>query len=104
MSTMRNNVMLIGYPSQPVMDSENKKATFKLTVKDDSKNGCQKVNVFDCAGYGNVAQRIVSQVNGSREIAIDGSLRNYDYQDRMGDTHTHTEIVVNDLFIIRKKD
>lgn len=41
MSTMRNNVMLIGYPSQPVMDSENKKATFKLTVKDDIKNGCQ---------------------------------------------------------------
>ena len=103
MSTMRNDVMLIGFPTKPVMDSENKKARFKLSVKEDYKNGCGIVNVFDCVGYEKMAQRIVANVNEGKEIAIDGSLRNYDYQDRLGDTHTRTEIVLHDLFIIDKR-
>ena len=103
MSTMRNDVMLIGFPTKPIMDSENKKASFKLSVKDDSKHSCGKSNVFDCVGYENMAQRIVAHVVEGKEIAIDGSLRNYDYQDRLGDTHTHTEIVLHDLFVIDKR-
>lgn len=97
---MRNNVMLIGQPTQPVMNSEEKTASFKLAVAENN-TGC--AYTFDCVAMEKVAQRVVQQVKEGVQIAIDGSLRNFNYCDRMGDTHTHTEIVVSDIFLIDKK-
>lgn len=93
--------MLIGYPTQPIMDSERNEASFKLSVTEYNK-GCQNTHVFDCIGKERLAQRIVANVKEGKEIAIDGSLRNNDYEDGLGQCHTYTWIVVNDLFIIGK--
>lgn len=100
MSAMRNSVMLIGIPNQPLMLSE-KTASFKLAVRDDKEP--QKNYIFDCIGYGTIAKRIVSKVKKGLELAIEGSLRNFNYEDGMH-THTHTEIVVHDLFLIDKPE
>lgn len=102
MSTLRNSVMLIGIPTRPVMNSEEKQASFKLTVNNIYNGGCPTTNTFDCVGHGEIAQRVVRTVIEGKQLAINGSLRNYDYQDRMGDTHTHTEIVLSDIFPIDK--
>lgn len=96
---MRNSVMLIGRPTKP-MAQEYKMATFKLIVREN--NDSQKHYRFDCVAYGTAAKRVLSKVEEGMQIAIDGSLRNFDYEDRQGHTHTHTEIVVNDLFLIDK--
>ena len=105
MSTMRNSVMLIGRPTKPVMNSEENQASFKLVVTDERKvDGCYTTNTFrfDCVAKGKVAQRVVQKVEEGMRLAIDGSLRSYDYQDKVGDTHTHTEIEVFDIFLIDK--
>ena len=101
MSTMRNSVLLIGKPkSNAIMNSEEHKASFKLVVSDTS-TGC--AYTFDCVTTEKVAQRVAQQVKEGVMVAIDGSLRNYDYSDPTGYTHTHTEIVVNNIFLIDKK-
>ena len=105
MSTMRNSVMLIGRPTKPVMNSEENQATFKLVVTDERKvDGCciPRTFRFDCVANGRVAQRVVQKVEEGIRLAVDGSLRSYDYQDKVGDTHTHTEIEVFDIFLIDK--
>ncbi len=103
MSTMRNSVMMIGIPTKPVMNSEEKQASFKLAVADSYKSGgcyMPRTFTFDCVANGEVAKRVVQKVEEGRQLAIDGSLRCYGYQDRVGDTHTHTEIEVFDIFLI----
>ena len=101
MSTMRNSVLLIGRPKfNPIMNNEEHKASFKLVVPDGS-TGCSYT--FDCVAMDKVAQKVVQQVKEGRRVAIDGSLRNYDYSDPTGYTHTHTEIVVCDIFLIDMK-
>lgn len=98
MSTMRNSVVLIGRPKfNPIMNNEEHKASFKLVVPDGS-TGCSYT--FDCVANGRVAQRVVQKVEEGMKLAIDGSLRSYDYQDRVGYTHTHTEIEVFEIFLI----
>ena len=94
MSTMRNSVMLIGHPTAPVMNSEEKQASFKLAVAD-KENGC--VYTFDCVALDDVSKRVVRQVKEGVMTAIEGSLRNHDYTDREGYTHTHTEVVICDV-------
>ena len=103
MSTMRNSVMLIGIPTKPIMTNSYGKetASFKLAVRDD--NDKQTIYNFDCVGYDGVVQRILRFVEQGRMVAIDGKLRCFDYEDNRGATHTHTEIVVTDLFNIDKK-
>ena len=91
--------MLIGRPTKPMAHAD-KMATFKLIVMDN--NDQQKHYRFDCVAYGIAAKRVLSKVEEGMQIAIDGSLRNFDYEDIQGHTHTHTEIVVHDLFLIDK--
>ena len=103
MSTMRNSVMMIGRPTKPVMNSEENKASFKLAVSESQKSGgccAPRTFTFDCVANGETAKRVVKKVEEGRLLAIDGSLRCYDYQDRVGDTHTHTEIEVFEIFLI----
>lgn len=102
MSTIRNSVLLVGRPTKPVMNSEEKQASFKIVVTNDFNSGCQTNNTFDCVAHGEKASRVVRSVQEGNLLAIDGVLRNYDYQDRLGDTHTHTEIEVSDFFLIEK--
>lgn len=103
MSTMRNSVMMIGRPTKPVMNSEENKASFKLAVTESYKSGgccAPRTFTFDCVANGETAKQVVKKVEEGRLLAIDGSLRCYDYQDRVGDTHTHTEIKVFEIFLI----
>lgn len=101
MSTMRNSVMLIGYPTQPKMDSGNRTASFNLSVKGEGKDK-QKTYTFFCVGFDTVAQRIVANIKEGLQTAIDGSLRQFEYKDHNG-YHIQTEIVVHDMFIIDKR-
>lgn len=107
MSTMRNSVMLIGIPTQPIMDTDKSEATFNLSVTESCKNErnewVRETYSFNCIGERNMAQRITQQVKKGNLIAVEGRLRNHDYKDLSGHTHTRTEVAVSDLFIIEKK-
>lgn len=99
MSTMRNSVMLIGHPTAPVMNSEEKQASFKLAVADKA-NEC--FYTFDCVALDEKSTMVVRQVKQGVMTAIEGSLRNHNYTDREGYTHTHTEVVICDVLPLEK--
>lgn len=101
MSTMRNSVMMVGRPTRPTMDTERGQATFKIVVEDSVNKTCI-TNTFDCVATGETAKQIVKNVKEGKRVAIDGCLRNHDYTDRLGDTHTHTEIEIYDIFPIER--
>lgn len=98
---MRNSVMMIGRATKPVVDSERGQATFKIVVEDSVNKTCI-TNTFDCVATGEMAKQIVKNVKEGKRVAIDGCLRNHDYTDRLGDTHTHTEIELHDIFPIER--
>lgn len=98
---MRNSVMLIGRATKPIMDTERGQATFKIVVEDSVNKTCV-TNTFDCMARAERAQRVVRDIKQGQRVAIDGSLRNHDYTDRLGDTHTHTEIEIFDIFPIER--
>lgn len=108
MSTMRNSVILIGVPTQVIIKDNNnviKQARFKLKVQETYKNSnnefVTRCDVFDCVGYNGTTIRIAEKVKEGCELAIEGSLRSYGWQDEKG-YHQHIEVEVNDLFIIGK--
>lgn len=100
MSTMRNSVMLIGRPTQKPQyfefDNNDKKATFKLSVKETYKDALGETKEltqdFFCVGYGRIAERL-KLVRQNQEIAVDGRL------DVSADDGKAI-IQVNDLFVI----
>lgn len=94
--------MLIGRATKPIMDNESNSASFKIAVQSESTYACHNTYTFDCVGFGSKAKQIIEKVYGGNLVAVDGSLRNFNYTDNTGYTHTHTEIVVHDLFLIDK--
>ena len=106
---MRNSVMLIGIPTQPIIRDEKsviKHAKFKLTVTETYKNANNEyvtcTNVFDCYGEGKVSEMIAKLVKEGRELAIDGKLRRYEWNNPDGTRCSDVQIEINDLFAIYK--
>ena len=89
---------MVGYPTKPTMDSENRTARFKIAVIE-NKKGCQRTNRFDCIARNEMAKMIVSKVKEGMQISIHGSLCNNDYEDGFGEVHTHTWVDVFDFLI-----
>ena len=99
MTTMdtNNSVMMTGLVRRPLVQAD-KVATFILSVKDG--NDTTKNYMFDCVAYGTLAKRIASKVRDGAKVTIEGSLRSFSYEDRLGHKHIHTDILVNDITMI----
>lgn len=99
MSTMRNNVMLIGRPTEDVLECP---VVFKLVVAEkirdkETKDYKDYVQTFKCVCENEkTASRMMGRVQKGKQIAIDGSLRT--------DNEFHCEIVINDFFLIDKPE
>lgn len=99
MSTMLNSVMLIGKPTEDVLESP---VAFKLVVtekiRDKETNGLKDyVQTFKCVCENEkTASRMVGRVQKGRQIAIDGSIRI--------DNEFCCEIIINDFFLIDKPE
>ena len=109
MSTMRNSVVLIGIPTQPIIKdgkSVVKFAIFKLAVTETYKNANNEyvtcTNVFDCYGNGKIDERIAKTVKEGKELAIDGKLRRFEWNDPGTGHHSDVRIELDDLFPICK--
>lgn len=99
MSTMRNNVMLIGRPTEDVLESP---VAFKLVVTEkirDKETNDYKDNtqIFKCVCENEkIASRMVGRVQKGKRIAFEGSIRI--------DDEFRCEIVINDFFLIDKPE
>lgn len=108
--TIKNRVQLIGNlggtPEVKIFDSGNKVARFTMATSDyyTNKKG-EKVketqwhNIVVWGKLAGIAEQILEK--GS-EVVIDGKLNTRDYTDKDGVKKYFTEIIANELLLIRK--
>jgi single-strand DNA-binding protein len=93
MNALRNSVRLIGHlgddPKIRKFDGEKSVANFSVATNENFRdhNGNKK-----------------SETTWHKLVAVEGKLTNHSYEDKNGETHFVTEIVVNDILVLDKKE
>jgi len=109
MNSLKNRVTLIGNlgqdPDAKTTESGKKIARFTLATNDGYKNADgQKVNettwhnIVAWNGLADVAGRFLKK---GKEVAVEGRIVYRTYEDKKGVTKYITEIVLNDLILLR---
>ena len=109
MNSLRNRVHLIGNlgqdPETKSLESGKKMTRFTLATNEDFKNAeGQKVkettwhNIIAWNGLADVAGRYLKK---GREVAVEGRIVYRSYEDKAGATKYITEIVINDLLLLK---
>jgi len=108
MSTLRNNVQLIGHVGQAptITNLENGKKVARLSMatnekyKDAQGEKQTATNWHTIVAWGKLADIIEKYVAKGKEIAISGKLTSRSYETSEGEKRTVTEIVVNELLLL----
>jgi single-strand DNA-binding protein len=109
MNSLRNRVTLIGNlgqdPEIKTIEKGKKVAHFTLATTEGFKNADgQKVNettwhnIVAWNGLAEVAERFLKK---GREVAVEGRIVYRSYEDKKGITKNITDIVLNDLLLLR---
>jgi single-strand DNA-binding protein len=109
MNNLRNKVMLLGNlgqdPETKTLDNGKKVVHFTLATKEDfKKDDGQKVsettwhNIVAWNGLADVAGRFLKK---GKEVLVEGRIVYRNYEDKKGATKYITEIVLNDLVLLR---
>ena len=114
MNGLRNRVQLIGNlgqdPEIKTLDSGKKVAHFTLATNYAYKNNeGQKIEEtlwHNIVAWNGLAERASKYLKKGREVAVDGRLAYRSYEDKQGVTKYITEIVLNEILLLRssKKD
>lgn len=109
MNSLRNRVQLIGNlgqdPETKTLENGKKVTHFTLATDDSYKNSEGKKiseptwhNIVAWNGLADVAERYLRK---GREVAVEGRIVYRSYEDKKGITRNITEIVLNDLVLLR---
>lgn len=109
MNALRNKVMLVGNlgqdPDIKTLEGGKKVVHFTLATKEDYKNSeGQKVkettwhNITAWNGLAEIASKYLKKGN---EVLVEGRLVYRTYEDKQGATKYVTDIVLNDLLLLR---
>ncbi len=109
MNSLRNRVQLIGNlgqdPETKVLESGKKVTRFTLATDDNFRNADgQKIseptwhNIVAWNGLADVAGRFLKK---GKEVAVEGRIVYRSYEDKKGVTKYVTEIVLNELLLLR---
>ncbi|MGI6339994.1 MAG: single-stranded DNA-binding protein [Bacteroidales bacterium] len=109
MNSLRNRVQLIGNlgqdPETKTFDNGKKVTHFTLATDDSYKNSQgQRIseptwhNIVAWNGLAEVAEKYLKK---GREVAVEGKIVYRTYEDKKGNTRYITEIVLNDLVLLR---
>jgi len=110
MSTLRNQVQLIGHvgqdPEIKSFDGDKKLANLTIATNETYKNEkgekVEETQWHRITAWGKTAEIIEKYVTKGKEIAVEGKLRHRSYDDKNGDKKYVTEIVVSELLLIGK--
>ena len=108
MSTLRNNVQLIGnvgqQPTVTLLESGKKVARFSMATNETYKNNKGEkqtdTNWHTIVAWGNTASIIEKYVNKGNEIAISGKLNTRNYQNGQGEKRTICEVVAREVLLL----
>jgi len=110
MNALKNSVRLIGHlgddPKVRKLDSGKTMATFTIATneiyRDQSGNKQSETTWHKLVAWGKQADIVENYVKKGSEIAIEGKLNNRTYDDKNGEKHYITEIVVNSILMLDK--
>ncbi len=111
MNALRNSVRLIGYlgdnPKIKKLEGEKSVANFSVATNENFRdhNGNKKSETtwHKLVAWGKQAEIAEKYLKKGTEVAIEGKLTNHSYEDKNGETHFITEIMVNDILLLDKK-
>jgi single-strand DNA-binding protein len=109
MNSLKNRVTLIGNlgmdPETKTLENGKKVVKFTLATDDSYKNGeGQKIeettwhNIVAWNGLGEIAAKYLKK---GHQVAVEGRIVYRTYEDKTGATKYFTEIVLNDLMLLR---
>jgi single-strand DNA-binding protein len=109
MNNLRNRVQLIGNlgqdPEIKTLESGKKVVHFTLATNDSYKNNegqkVEETTWHNIVAWNGLADRAARYLKKGREIAIDGRLVYRSYEDKKGVTKYVTEIVLNEMLLLR---
>ncbi len=112
MNALRNSVRLIGHlgdtPKVRQFESGRKVANFSVATNDsyvdNAGNRKSETTWHKLVAYGQTAGIAEKYLQKGSEVAVEGKLTNRSYNDKNGDTHYITEIVVNSLMMLDSKN
>jgi single-strand DNA-binding protein len=110
MSTLRNQVQLIGHVGQDpeIKSFEGNKKLANLTIatnetyKNEKGEKVEETQWHRVSAWGKTAEIIEKYVTKGKEIAIDGKLTHRSYDDKNGDKKYITEIVASEVLLLGK--
>ncbi|WP_309642729.1 single-stranded DNA-binding protein [Flavobacterium sp.] len=108
MSTLRNQVQLIGHvgqePEIKTFEGEKKLASLSLATNDVYKNDkgekVEETQWHRISAWGKTAELIEKYVTKGKEIAVQGKLTHRSYDDKNGDKKYVTEVIVSELVLL----
>ncbi len=111
MNALRNNVRLIGHlgddPKVRKLDNGRAVANFSIATneifKDEAGNKQSETTWHKLVAWGKQAEIAEKYLKKGSEIAIDGKLKNRSYEGKEGETHYVTEVYVNSMLMLDKK-
>ena len=112
MTTLRNNVQLIGNlgkdPEVRTFDSGKKMATFSIATTDTYKNQkgekVQDTQWHNLVIWGKLADVAGKYLKKGSEVAVSGKLVHRNYETAAGEKKYITEINVSDMVMLGSKD
>ena len=111
MNALRNSVRLIGHvgdaPKIIQLESGRKIANFSVATNesyiDNAGNRKSETTWHRLVAYGPVANTAEKYLQKGVEVAIEGKLTNRSWDDKEGQKHYITEVVVNQLLVVGSK-
>ena len=112
MNALRNSVRLIGHlgddPKVRKLDSGKTVANFSIATneiyRDHNGNKQSETTWHRLVAWGKQAEIIENYVKKGSEIAVEGKLTNRSYDDKNGDKQYITEVSVNQVLLLDKKN
>ena len=110
MNALRNSVRLIGNlgddPKVRKLDSGKTVANFNIATneiyRDQNGNKQSETTWHRLVAWGKQAEIVENYVKKGSEIAIEGKLTNRSYDDKNGEKHFITEVLVNSILLLDK--
>jgi single-strand DNA-binding protein len=111
MNALRNSVRLIGHvgdaPKIIQLESGRKIANFSIATNesyvDNAGNRKSETTWHRLVAFGPVANTAEKYIQKGVEVAIEGKLTNRSWDDKEGQKHYITEVVVNQLLVVGSK-
>jgi len=112
MSALKNSVRLIGHlgddPKVKQFESGRKVANFSVATNENylDSNGARKSETtwHKLVAYGSNASVAEKYLHKGSEVAVEGKITNRSYNDKNGEVHNVTEIIVNSLLMLDSKN